>query len=446
VRRWWNAPAALELLVGPDRYLGAVLGALVAFGVPMILIGVVDAAFFPDLPGFHRGSVVVSVGLGLTTFVFWRPVVRHVRKQALVPSVLIVTFALGYQVPLYGPRGGETATLFVAATVVAALWVPRKWALGAVALGSAVYGTFIARADYPVPGFRWLAVSGSAVMVLFAISRVLDLVIELAADERAAAARANRLAAAERTAAAQADEARAALAVLNEVLEERVQEQVGEIARLGELRRFVSAQVADAILEARGEDGPRSLAPHRREIAVVFVDLRGFTAFSSTAEPEEILEVLDGYYDVVGEAVHRHEATVGAFQGDGIMAYFNDPVPCDDPAGTAMRMSLELRPALDDLCRAWARRGFDLGYGIGIAFGQATLGTVGFEGRNDYTPLGAVVNRAVELCDEARRGEVLLDGETLAELADRPPGDPCDLSLPGFNEPIAAHRIPGAAP
>jgi class 3 adenylate cyclase len=441
-KRWWDAPAALEVLVGPDRYLGAVLAALIAFAVPMVLIGLVAVVLLPDRPGFDRPQIAVSLALGLATAVSWRSVVRRVRARALVPSVLIVAVALGYQVPLYGPQGGEMATLFIAAGVVAALWVPRKWALAAVALGAAVYGVFMTLADHTVPAYRWVAVTGTALVVLVAIARVLDLVIDLAHEQRTKTAQAARLAAAERASADTAEQAREALAVLNEVLAERVQEQVGEIERLGELRRFLSAPVADAILETSRTGGVSALTPHRRSIAVVFVDLRGFTAFSSHAEPEEILEVLDGYYDVVGSFVRRCGATVGAFQGDGIMAYFNDPVPCDDPAGTALGMALDLRPELDQLTVAWARRGFDLGYGIGVAFGEATLGTVGFAGRYDYAPLGAVVNLAVELCDEATRGEILVDEATGRAVPDRPAGVPDRLLLKGFDEAVLVHRIP----
>ncbi|MDQ2649281.1 MAG: adenylate/guanylate cyclase domain-containing protein, partial [Actinomycetota bacterium] len=352
----------------------------------------------------------------------------------------------GYQVPLYGPQGGEMATLFIAAGVVAALWVPRKWALAAVALGAAVYGLFMTLADHTVPAYRWVAVAGTAVVVLVAIARVLDLVIDLADEERTKTGQAARLAAAERASADTAEQAREALAVLNEVLAERVQEQVGQIERLGELRRFLSAPVADAILDTTRTGGASALTPHRRSIAVVFVDLRGFTAFSSHAEPEEILEVLDGYYEVVGTFVRRYDATVGAFQGDGIMAYFNDPVPCDDPAGTAVGMALDLCPELDRLTVAWARRGFDLGYGIGVAFGEATLGTVGFAGRSDYAPLGTVVNLAVELCGEAGRGEILIDEATGRALRDRPVGVADRLLLKGFDEAVPVHRIPAGRP
>lgn len=430
------------VLVGPQRYLGAVLGGLIAFGAPMILIGVVSVIALPDLPGLHRGPIVVSMALGLVTFGCWRPVVRHLREPAIVPSVLIVTAVLGYQVSLYGPRGGEAATLFIAATVVAALWVPRRWAVAAVAVGATIYGGFLAGGDYPAPGFRWVSVVSAAVVVLFAIARVLDLIISLSEEQRAKIETARRLALAERDSAREADQAREALAVLNDVLEERVLEQVEEIDRLGELRRFLSAQVADAVLAERGgSGGPSALTPHRRDIAVVFVDLRGFTSFSSTAEPEEILEVLDGYYEQVGEAVREAGATVGAFQGDGIMAYLNDPYPCEDPPGTAIAMTLALRPSLDSLCVTWARRGFDLGYGIGVAYGEATLGSVGFEGRSDYTPLGAVVNRAAELCDAAHHGEILFDQPTLGRLTDPPPVELCRLQLKSFEGMTPALRI-----
>jgi adenylate cyclase len=206
---------------------------------------------------------------------------------------------------------------------------------------------------------------------------------------------------------------------------------------LGRLRRFVPSQVADAALAG-------SLQPHRRQIAVVFCDLRGFSAFSNTSEPEEILEVLEAYYEVVGEALRGFGATPGPFQGDGIVAYFNDPEPCDDPAGRAVAMAVSIQEPLDGLCLRWARRGFDLGHAMGIAYGYATLGTVGFEGRSDYTPLGAVVNMALRLRDEADWGEILIDGRTHHAVEDRVVAEPCLLELKGFEGQVQAYRLRGA--
>lgn len=207
--------------------------------------------------------------------------------------------------------------------------------------------------------------------------------------------------------------ARLELAELNATLEQQVSEQVGELDRLGRLRRFLSPQIAGLVLSERGDE---LLRPHRRRIAVLFCDLRGFTAFTNRAEPEEVVQVLDEYYRSVGQILRERDATIGSYAGDGIMAYFGDPVPQERPSENAVAAASVIAPALDDLCRAWGRRGHDLGYGIGLACGYATLGTVGFDGRYDYTPLGAVVNLASRLCARASHRQILLDHATWSDI------------------------------
>lgn len=212
--------------------------------------------------------------------------------------------------------------------------------------------------------------------------------------------------------------------------------RTGHLARL---RRFLSPQVADAVVSS-GDDS--FLAPHRREIAVLFCDLRGFTAFAAQVEPEEVMDVIGEYIEVVGEQITAFDATVGSFAGDGVMAYFNDPKPCERPATQAARMGVALLAALDRLAVRWADRGYQLGGGIGIATGHATLGMVGFEGRHDYTPLGTVVNRAARLCDEAAAGEILVDRRTVTLLDDEPAvGDERQLALKGFAAPVPAYPV-----
>ncbi|MBV8160913.1 MAG: adenylate/guanylate cyclase domain-containing protein [Acidimicrobiia bacterium] len=237
-----------------------------------------------------------------------------------------------------------------------------------------------------------------------------------------------------------AERARAALAMLNHTLEDKVEEQVGQLQRLGRLRRFLSPQVAEAVLS---EGDEALLQPHRRQIAVFFCDLRGFTTFTGGAEPEEVVEALDEYYRVVGDVLRRHDATVGTFAGDGIMAYLNDPVPCGDPAGTAVQMAIELREPMAVFIDTWKRRGYDLGYGIGIAYGYATLGTIGFEGRHDYTALGSVVNLAARLCGEAASGQVLVDSRTSVALSQRFQTLAREVTLKGFASPVAAVEVAG---
>lgn len=229
------------------------------------------------------------------------------------------------------------------------------------------------------------------------------------------------------------------LAELNANLEAKVAQQVEEVERLGRLRRFLSAPVAEAVLTA--SDGS-PLAPHRREIAVLFCDLRGFTAFTRQVEPEEVMEVLDSYYAAAGEQITAFQATLGSFEGDGLMAYLNDPVPCEEPARRVVEMGLSIAEAVDELTIAWQRRGYDLSYGIGMALGHATLGIVGYDGRNDYTALGTVVNLAARLCTDARPGELLVDHRVFLQTEDyvryvgREP-----VTLKGFAEPVATYLV-----
>ena len=238
--------------------------------------------------------------------------------------------------------------------------------------------------------------------------------------------------------------ARLELAELNRHLEARVQEQVSELERLSRLQGFLSPQVAAVVMSAGSE---QLLAPHRREIAVFFCDLRGFTQFTSQAEPEDVLDVINAYYGVVGQQLHAHDGTVGDFAGDGIMAYFNDPVPCDSPALAAVHMALAVREQMRGLVTAWRNRGYDLGYGIGIAYGYATLGIIGFEGRNDYSPLGSVVNLGVRLCSQAESEQILIDQRVRGAVAPS-----CEINavgevtLKGFHTPVTVSEVLGTTP
>jgi class 3 adenylate cyclase len=229
------------------------------------------------------------------------------------------------------------------------------------------------------------------------------------------------------------------LADLNANLEAKVAEQVGEVQRLGRLRRFLSAPVAEAVLMSNDE---APLAPHRREIAVLFCDLRGFTAFTKQVEPEEVMEVLDAYYTAAGEQISRFGATLGSFEGDGLMAYLNDPVPCDQPATRVVEMGLAIADAIDELTPVWQRRGYDLSYGIGMALGHATLGIVGYDGRSDYTALGTVVNLGSRLCSTADARELVVDRRVFLQTEDvfafarRQP-----ITLKGFGEPVPSYLV-----
>ncbi|WP_392542913.1 adenylate/guanylate cyclase domain-containing protein [Oryzobacter telluris] len=202
----------------------------------------------------------------------------------------------------------------------------------------------------------------------------------------------------------------AALAEWNERLEARVAAQVDELGRLGRLRRFLSPQVAQLVVEGGDESFLRS---HRREITTVFTDLRGFTPFAERAEPEETMDVLRQYHAALGELVFRYEGTLEHFAGDGMLVFFNDPVPCPDAPDRAVRMAVEMRTAVERLALGWRRQGHELGFGVGIAQGYATLGRVGFSGRYDYAAIGTVTNLAARLCAMAGPGQVLVTQRVL---------------------------------
>lgn len=229
------------------------------------------------------------------------------------------------------------------------------------------------------------------------------------------------------------------LAQLNRNLEQRVAEQLGEIERMSRLRRFLSPQIAELIVST-GEE--KVLESHRREITVVFCDLRGFTQFSETAEPEEVVGVLREYHQALGKLIHKYEATLERFAGDGLMVWFNDPLPCPDPSVRAVRMAVEMRTGVVELAAKWRKLGHDLGFGVGIAQGYATLGRIGFEGRFDYAAIGTVVNLAARLCSEAGDGKILIDRKVQAAVEALATTETAgELSLKGLHRPIATFNV-----
>lgn len=225
----------------------------------------------------------------------------------------------------------------------------------------------------------------------------------------------------------------------NAMLEARVQSAVAEIAGLGRLRQFFSAPVADAIVSA-GEAS--LLAPHRREVCCVFIDLRGFTAFTDSAEPEEVMAVISEFNAAMGPLVAQHEGTVPHFTGDGMLIFFNDPIEIPDPCPRAARMALAMQARFVPLSERWRKLGHDLRLGIGIARGYATLGAMGYEGRWDYTAIGSVVNLAARLCSEAAGGQVLVDRRAVASLGEAFAFDPLEpLTLKGYDKPVPAFLL-----
>ena len=225
----------------------------------------------------------------------------------------------------------------------------------------------------------------------------------------------------------------------NRTLEQRVGEQVAQLERLGRLKRFFSPHLAELIVAGGAEDPLRS---HRREVTVVFLDLRGFTAFAETAEPEEVMGVLREYHAEMGKLILTHEGTLERFTGDGMMIFFNDPVPVPNPAERAIRMALEMRDRVGALSVKWRKRGYDLEFGVGIAQGYATIGAIGFEGRSDYGAIGTVTNLASRLCGEAKPGQILVSQRLLAAMEDLMEVEPVgELHLKGFLKPVPAFNV-----
>ena len=235
----------------------------------------------------------------------------------------------------------------------------------------------------------------------------------------------------------------AELANWNKTLEQRVADQLGEIERMGRLRRFLSPQVADLIVASGME---KQLQSHRREITALFCDLRGFTRFSETSDPEDVMVLLRDYHAVIGQIVIKYGATLEHFAGDGVMMIFNAPVPIDKPQLQAVRMALEMRDAMGTFTQKWRRLGHDIGFGIGISHGFATLGTIGFEGRFDYAAVGTVSNIASRLCDEAKPGQILISPRVLMAVEDTVKVELVgELTLKGIQRPMTAYNVIDAA-
>ncbi len=226
----------------------------------------------------------------------------------------------------------------------------------------------------------------------------------------------------------------------NAKLEDRVRKQVSAIERLGRLKRFFAPQVAEAIV-AGGEE---LLAPHRREITVVFLDLRGFTAFTDRADPSDVVDLMRAYHASMGRIVDSYGGTLEHFAGDGVLIFFNDPVQIEKPAERAVNMALELQTAFQPIAEDWVERGYTVGLGIGIAQGEATLGVIGFESRWEYAAIGNIPNLAARLCGEARAGEILIDGQTERDISYAAVTESVEpLQLRGFQQPIIAFRLLG---
>jgi len=226
---------------------------------------------------------------------------------------------------------------------------------------------------------------------------------------------------------------------LNQQLEQRVADQVSEIERMGRLRRFLPPQVADLIVASGTE---KQLESHRREITALFCDLRGFTGFSEASDPEDVMALLRDYHGAIGKIIIKYSGTLERYAGDGVMVVFNDPVPVEKPALQAVLMALEMREVIASLTEKWRRLGHEIGFGIGIAHGFATLGTIGFEGRFDYAAIGTVSNVASRLCDEAKPGQILISPRVLMAVEDAVTVEPVgEFTLKGIRRPLAAYNV-----
>ncbi len=231
------------------------------------------------------------------------------------------------------------------------------------------------------------------------------------------------------------------LADWNKELESRVETQVAQLERMGKLRRFLSPQLAELIVDSGDES---FLESHRREIVVVFCDLRGFTAFAEASEPEEVMGVLQDYHQALGDLIFRFEGTLERFAGDGLMVFFNDPMRCDDAPLRSIRMSVAMRTRVRGLAEAWMRRGHDLAMGVGIAQGYATLGKIGFDGRHDYAAIGSVTNLAARLCADAEPWQILVTERVFAAAGSMVVGDDAGTrEVRGFSRSVRAFSVKG---
>jgi class 3 adenylate cyclase/CheY-like chemotaxis protein len=234
------------------------------------------------------------------------------------------------------------------------------------------------------------------------------------------------------------------LAAWNQELEARVADQVSQIERMGRLRRFLSPQLAELIVDSGDES---FLESHRREIVVVFCDLRGFTTFAESSEPEEVMGVLEQYFEALGDLIFRFEGTLERFAGDGLMVFFNDPVRCDDAPARAIRMAVAMRTRVRGLAESWSRAGHDLALGIGISQGYATLGRIGFDGRHDYAAIGSVTNLASRLCDQAEAWQILVTERVFSEAGAIAVGEDAGIrEVRGFSRSVHAFDVKGIDP
>jgi len=416
--RWGAAGMALSLamivvLVGLVHSGGEMFGVYRSIvGAGLLILAVVVLFVFPMV-----GILLGAAGLPVTRARTLRDVLSAQERfagsawVAWAWSAMNIGVAIAIFVIVRGDAGGQPELVTIA-------WVGSILSLLAAALGPVLLK------------FRSMRLENERLEVTVA-----ERTEEIRLANAALAQRAEELAATNARVVAQAEE----LAQWNAKLEERVAEQVEKLEALGRLKRFLSPRVAELIAAGHLDD---PLATRRREVAIVFVDLRGFTAFSDTAEPEDVMGVLREYHAEVGRLVNKYDGTIEHFAGDGVMVIFNDPAPLPDPALAAVRMSVELRDSVARLAESWSRLGHQLGCGLGIAQGFATIGTIGFEGRHDYGVIGATSNLSARLCAQAAAGQVLVSQRVFGRVEDKIVAESVgDLTLKGLRTPVPAYNV-----
>ena len=422
----WDGPMASTMrpfeTTSMVRLLVSAIVLYFGAGVSVVLIYLTErsAIAHPDL-WLTLGIWLISAGIGgqLLLMTVSPRTLRRIFPAVGFWAIFLSTPSVTWALAAGGPDLPIVVVGYAQAPIYAFYMLRRRWAVLCALLVLIQFALVVGLVSgWAAPIGQWVFLLTSGVAVAFLMGLVAQRSDLLATSEH---------------------EARVELADMNRTLESRVAEQVTEIARLGQLRRFLSPQVADAVMSGESEAIAR---PHRQQIAVFFCDLRGFTAFTNAAEPEEVVGVLEEYYRAVGEVLQRCDATIGGYAGDGIMAYFGDPVVREDPAHDAARMASELREPMNTLVDVWTGRGYDLSYGIGLAYGYATLGVIGFDGRYDYTPLGAVVNLAARLCGQASAAQILLDHAMHAATRDRFASEHhADLDLKGYGKATRSYAL-----
>jgi class 3 adenylate cyclase len=420
----WASIALRPMAYGTLRK--AVDGAVILYLVGA-LAGLPLALGWVEVAGVSQAGFAIAVAVATLTAIGLR---TGFRRQSLddlgrrYPPIAV--FAQISATPLImglvlaaGPALGVVAVYSVEVLTFAFFFFQPRWAVGIAAYVMAGYGVALAIVDgTPAPVEQWLIVAAAAVATAYLAGQIARQTDEARQAERAAKGK---------------------LADLNRTLEERVESQVQEIERAGRLRRFLAPQVAEVVLS---DDSESLLEPHQREVGVLFCDLRGFTRFTNGLDdPHTVVGVLGEYYATVGAVLETHGATIGGFDGDGIMAYLGDPIALDRVAARTGELARDIGACLDDLTTRWRTAGHDLGYGIGAAHGPATLGVVGFDGRYDYTPLGAVVNLAARLCADAAHGEIVVDGSMRPANEGERLHHRGDISLKGFDAPIPTYAL-----